>query len=73
MLAAALLALPAFAPAQDVWTQEQMAADLEQLLVAVREQWSYLEDRTANNGLDLDAHVRRGLGPRAAGASSRDR
>ena len=52
---AALASLFALVAPQNSWTREEMTADLDQLVAALRERWAYCEDRTANNGLDLDA------------------
>ena len=52
---AALASLFALVAPQNPWTREEMTADLDQLVAALRERWAYCEDRTANNGLDLDA------------------
>lgn len=52
---AAIASLFALVAPQDSWTREEMTADLDQLVAAVRERWAYYEDRTANSGLDLDA------------------
>ena len=51
-------------------TPAQMRADIEQLARAVREEWSYFTDRSANNGLDLSALV---AGARAAVEEPLDR
>jgi C-terminal processing protease CtpA/Prc len=52
---AALASCVALIAPQNSWTHEEMTADLDQLVAALRERWAYCEDRTANNGLDLDA------------------
>src|SRR5262249_31774677 len=53
--AATVLCLLAAAGAQSPWTQEQMTADLDEIAGAVRGKWSYVDDRRANSGVDVDA------------------
>ena len=55
LLACAVLALTAGpgAGAQDL-TREQMEEDLHQMTEALRKEWSYLDDKKENFGVDID-------------------
>src|SRR5262245_42954557 len=53
--AIAVLAVSGMARAQAPWTEEQMAADVDEVAAAVRAKWAYLDDRRAISAVDIDA------------------